>query len=348
MSGFYRSVGSGELLELAGGIEAIVIRICRPSYAMLWRRSNNRHGTCGDQEIRGPDLLAPVHHGVSPSPSLVRTCWYAILPSVRRPLLICYSTGPNGVPYYYNALTQESTYVRPVAPPQPVQPATKKEKAHLKTPIPGTDWIRVTTTEGNVFYNNKATKQSMWTVPEDLKAALEAFQAQELKAVEPKAKPTASSKRKAEEAVPVDEVVISKKTKVEDEDEEGGNDEQEEEEEDEEEEEWQREAGQQLAAEAEEEKKRAEERAKEAELEAQRMKEAIEAAIPARVDLSIEEGKALFKVRYSLSGLQHTSDGALDIAPRKRYQSITPLGFISTQVHPGSPLCPSSVCRCST
>ncbi|KAF8175377.1 hypothetical protein BJ912DRAFT_1024508 [Pholiota molesta] len=203
-------------------------------------------------------------------------------------------TGPNGIPYYFNALTQESTYVRPVAPPQPVQPAAKKEKAHLKTPIPGTDWIRVTTTEGNVFYNNKATKQSVWTVPEDLKAALEAFQAQELKAAEPKAKPTASSKRKAEEAVPVDEVVISKKTKVEEEEEE-----EEDEDEDEEEEEWQREAAQQLAAEAEEEKKRAEERAKEEELEAQRTKEAIEAAIPARVDLSIEEGKALFKVRYS-------------------------------------------------
>jgi hypothetical protein len=155
-----------------------------------------------------------------------------------------------------------------------------------------------------VFYNNKATKQSVWTVPEDLKAALEAFQAQELKAAEPKAKPTASSKRKAEEAVPVDEVVISKRTKVEEEEEE----EEEDEDEDEEEEEWQREAAQQLAAEAEEEKKRAEERAKEEELEAQRTKEAIEAAIPARVDLSIEEGKALFKVRYSVSGLQHTSD----------------------------------------
>ena len=79
-----------------------------------------------------------------------------------------------------------------------------------------------------------------------------------------------------------------------------GDDEQDpaQEEDDEEEEEWQREAAQQLAAEAEEEKERAKERAKEAELEAHKMREAIEAAIPQRVDLSIEEGKALFKVSF--------------------------------------------------
>ena len=219
--------------------------------------------------------------------------------------MLIYS-GPNGTPYYFNAATQTSTYVRPVAPV--VQPPPKKqEKAHLKTPIPGTDWIRVTTTDGNVFYSHKPTKKSVWTVPDELKAALEAFQAQELKASQPaepkpKLKAASTSKRKAEEAIPVDEVVISKKTKVEEGEGEEGEDEDEEEEDeeddDEEEEEWQREAAQQLAAEAEEEKERAKERAKEAELEAQKMREAIEAAIPQRVDLSIEEGKALFKVSF--------------------------------------------------
>ncbi|KAF5321365.1 hypothetical protein D9619_001107 [Psilocybe cf. subviscida] len=199
---------------------------------------------------------------------------------------------PNGQPYYYNPLTKESTYVHPDLQ----QVAPKKEKPHLKTPIPGTEWIKVATTEGNVFYSNKVTKQSVWTVPEELKPALEAMHAAEKAAAEPAPAPKKSSqgKRKAEESVPVDEVVINKKSKV-DEEAEDAEDDDESEEEEEEEEEWQREAAAQLAAEAEEEKQLAEEREMEAKLEAQRLKETIEAAIPQRVDLSIEEGKALFK-----------------------------------------------------
>lgn len=98
-------------------------------------------------------------------------------------------------------------------------------------------------------------------------------------------------KRKAEDA-PMDELIISKKAKVE-EDEDEDSDESEEED-------WQREAAAQLAAEAEEEKKRVEEEAKrekeEAEEEARRAKEAPQLNMPAKVDLSIEEAKALFKV----------------------------------------------------
>ncbi|KAF8974761.1 Hsp90 protein-domain-containing protein [Flammula alnicola] len=197
--------------------------------------------------------------------------------------------GPNGHPYFYNALTRESTYIQPVI-------QKEKEKPLLKTPIPGTDWLRVTTTEGNVFYSHKVRKESVWVVPEELKPALEALQAQELQRAEaavaapqPQPKSPGNGKRKAEDVVPVDEVIISKKTKVEDESDEEADDDEEEDEE------WQREAAQQLAAEAEEEQRRAQEREKEAELEAQRTREVIEAAIPQRVDLSIEEGKALFK-----------------------------------------------------
>jgi len=203
---------------------------------------------------------------------------------------------PTGQPYYFNTLTRESTYIRPIV--QSTEPADnvpkKKEKPLLKTLIPGTDWLRVTTTEGNVFYSHKIRKESVWTVPDELKSALEAFQAQEAQSSkvehssEEPSKQTEHIKRKAEEPVPVDEVVTNKRAKIVDEKEDTSEDESEEEEED-----WQREAAEQLAAEAEEERLRKEQ---EAELAAERAQKAAEVVVPARVDLSIEEGKALFKV----------------------------------------------------
>ncbi|KAG2056445.1 HSP90-domain-containing protein [Suillus hirtellus] len=245
--------------------------------------------------------------------------------------------GPAGQPYYYHAGTRESTYVRPLPAfpiiPQAIipQPPKKKDKPSVKTPIPGTEWLRVTTTEGNIFYSHKAKKQSVWTVPEEIKDALEAFEhaekhedvqkqqqeakgkdvqklgfeeEQELKRI--KTEMQSLVKRKAEELQPLDEVVISKKARVEEEAE--GEEEEEEEEEGEdddddesEEEEWQREAAAQLAAEAEEEKKRLEEEvrlAQEAEdTETKKMQENERSQLnmPDRVDLSIEEAKALFK-----------------------------------------------------
>jgi len=189
----------------------------------------------------------------------------------------------------------------------------------LKTPIPGTEWLRVKTTEGNIFYSHKAKKQSLWTVPDEIKDAVEALERaeehenaqakeveklsfeeeQELKRL--KAEMQGVVKRKAEEPQPLDELVISKKARVEEEEDEveGEQDEDEEESEEEEEEEWQREAAAQLAAEAEEEKKRLEEEVKEAkeaeETEARAMQEK-QLNMPDRVDLSLEEAKALFKV----------------------------------------------------
>lgn len=228
--------------------------------------------------------------------------------------------GPGGQIYYHNAQTQESTYVRPLPafPIQTVQPVKKKkEKPLVKTPIPGTDWIRVRTTEGNIFYSHKVKKESLWTVPEEIKEAV-TFLEKEEKEKEEKALLEASRKeddgeaerlleiervkaevkemvkRKAEDPVPVDEVVISKKARVEEEEDDDDDSD------DSEEEEWQREAAAQLAAEAEEEKKRVEEEARkqkeDAEEEARKAKEAPPLNMPARVDLSVEEGKALFKV----------------------------------------------------
>ncbi|EFI27699.1 peptide-binding protein [Coprinopsis cinerea okayama7 len=216
--------------------------------------------------------------------------------------------GPAGQVYYYSAQTQESTYVRPL----PTVPVAKKEKAHIKTPIPGTDWLRVVTTEGNVFYSNKVTKQSSWTMPPEIAEAVQAFdtQTREQQAAKPvpgapvtiESKATRraekeAAKRKREEAQPIDEIATSKKAKMEEDDEDEDDDSDDE---DSEEEEWQREAAEQLAREAEEEEKRRkeeEERLKKAKEEEERRARESKPQLnmPDKVELSIEEGKALFK-----------------------------------------------------
>ncbi|GAA5855256.1 hypothetical protein JCM8547_009005 [Rhodosporidiobolus lusitaniae] len=145
---------------------------------------------------------------------------------------------PGGQPYWFNPITNVSTYTRPGPPPPPAgfplaglpppppgfpiagappppagfpvapSPATaassappaqlpplhftaqgelkpgkekkeKKEKPKEKLPIEGTVWIRVTTNKGNVFFSNKETKESVWTVPEEIKAQVEEIEAKE-------------------------------------------------------------------------------------------------------------------------------------------------------------------------
>ena len=210
--------------------------------------------------------------------------------------------------------------------------AKKKEKPLVKTPIPGTDWLRVKTTEGNIFYSHKVEKRSVWTVPHEIKDAVEKLERQvaeeeekkqgreeetkrnaeeekqrEAKRVKAEVK---AGKRKAEEAVPVEEVVISKRAKVEGEETEEDGEDEEDEEEDEDEsdmEDWQREAAEQLAKEAEEEKRKIEEAKKREEEEKERLKAEAEAQknkplnMLEKVDLSIDEAKALFKVRANVS-----------------------------------------------
>ncbi|KAF9534344.1 Hsp90 protein-domain-containing protein [Crepidotus variabilis] len=206
--------------------------------------------------------------------------------------------GPNGQPFYFNAAIDESTYVRPVQSFLTAQPVTakKQEKPYLKTPIPGTDWLRVITSEGNVFYSHKIRKESVWIAPEELNEALEALQIQGTETFnqKPNSKNT-DTKRKAEDLV--GETVASKKAKID------NAEVEEEEESDEEDEEWQREAAEQLAAEAETERLRKEEEKKEAELEAQRAFTTAKIMMPQKVDLSLEEGKALFKTLLREKGI---------------------------------------------
>jgi hypothetical protein len=110
-------------------------------------------------------------------------------------------------------------------------------------------------------------------------------------------------RKKVEEVVPLDEVIISKRTKLDAEEEEApegdGDENDSDDESEEEEEEWQREAATQLAAEAEEERKKQERENEtiEAEADSQKPKDALPLDMPAKVDLSLDEAKALFKVR---------------------------------------------------
>ncbi|GAA5873908.1 hypothetical protein JCM1840_000224 [Sporobolomyces johnsonii] len=146
---------------------------------------------------------------------------------------------PGGQPYWFNPITNVSTYTRPLPPPPPppgfplagapppppgfplAAPAQfapplhfdgpaaapkkeKKEKPREKLPIEGTPWIRVTTNKGNVFYNNRETKESVWTVPGEIKDQVDEIEKKEREArekeqaAEDEAKAGAGRKRKAE------------------------------------------------------------------------------------------------------------------------------------------------------
>jgi transcription elongation regulator 1 len=246
----------------------------------------------------------------------------------------------------------------------PAFPATasQKEKPKLKTPIPGTDWLRVTTNQGNVFYTNKAKKASVWTVPDEIKDAVELLEKQEeddkVRAGRPPQEETQMDdveaeqkreiervrmevqevvKRKVEDISLSDEIVISKKPRVGDqvgskgEEVDDTDDGEESEDED-----WQREAAAQLAKEAEEEKRQREEDEKAEE--ARKTKENVpQLTMPDRVDLSLEEGKALFKaclqcdirlVPLTLSRVAYT-----DLTSGERRQPFTSVGYVSSAFH---------------
>jgi hypothetical protein len=248
----------------------------------------------------------------------------------------------------------------------PAFPATapQKEKPKIKTPIPGTDWLRVTTNQGNVFYTNKTKKESVWTIPDEIKDAVELLNKREeedkIRAGKQTQKETQRDveaeqereiervrmelqevvKRKAEDIPQSDEVVISKKPRVEDQvgdkvDEADDTDDSEESEE----EDWQREAAAQLAKEAEEEERRQREEDEKAKAEEARIakESAPQITIPDRVDLSIEEGKALFKVslrcNISLIPFELSRVACTELTPGERHKSFTSLGYFSSSLH---------------
>lgn len=277
--------------------------------------------------------------------------------------------GPGGQVYYHNAQTQESTYVRPL-PAFPVIPAVqsakkKKEKPLSKTPIPGTDWLRVKTTEGNIFYSHRVTKESLWTVPVDIEDAVELLEKEETigqeklkQAAVDEAEEAAQRaeqeqvseverikgeiqglvKRKAEDAMPIDEVAIIKRAKV------GGEEEDRNDSDESEEEDWQKEAAAQLAIEAEEEAKRVEEEVRRAKEEAAAEAKKQHLNMPGRVDLSIEEAKALFKAS-PLSTVCPTPNSLrnADSTKREKHQPLASMGHVPTLVRIRSAICPASI-----
>lgn len=175
-------------------------------------------------------------------------------------------TAPGGQPYWFNPLTNISTYTRPGPPPPPagfpvaglpppppgfpiagvppppagfpaahsaapaqlpplhftapgaapVEKKEKKEKPKEKLPIEGTDWIRVTTNKGNVFYNNKETKESLWTVPEDIKKQIEALEKREKEEREAKEKAEREEREKEEQEAAAAAAANARKRKADD------------------------------------------------------------------------------------------------------------------------------------
>ncbi|RIB30810.1 hypothetical protein C2G38_1948122 [Gigaspora rosea] len=129
---------------------------------------------------------------------------------------------PNGQFYYYNAATGHSTWERPatVPPPPPLGPPhmsggivshSFQPMPTVIKPIPDTKWSIVFTTEGNEFYYNSETKQSVWQVPEEIADAVKSFKETEEKNAQA-LHDTAGVKRKAndEEQMTSEEVKRAK------------------------------------------------------------------------------------------------------------------------------------------
>ncbi|WVN88207.1 uncharacterized protein L203_103408 [Cryptococcus depauperatus CBS 7841] len=240
---------------------------------------------------------------------------------------------PDGVtPYFYNSHTRESTYTRPTLPilaagaPHNVTPASmslgtedkkkKKEKPKQKVPIPGTTWTRVTTTDGNVFYFEKESKKSEWTVPEEIKDAVADLEDKEKKEkeetgrqqhekienerieklkelekikaeVEEERKKEIERKRKKRDQTNSEDGVQEKKTKLEEDDVAGPEGE-------EDEESWMKAVAAEFAekdAQAQKDQEDQDEKTKQKEAEAAKKV----FAVPEKVNVSMEEGRALFK-----------------------------------------------------
>lgn len=230
---------------------------------------------------------------------------------------------PTGHTYYFNQTTNQSTYTRPL-PAVPVLSAApdatsatldgdkkkkKKEKPVDKTPIPGTDWIRVKTNHGNTFYMHTVKKESVWTVPEEIKDAVEQLereaekrtrQEEEEAAAEPqrleaetraKAEAARNGKRKAE-AAEQSTSRKKKKTKQEEAPPPTPPEPSEPADADEDDEEWQRQMAEEMTAEAADEEPVPIKEPKMNKHEA--VKQVFD--VPNKIELSIDEGKALFKV----------------------------------------------------
>ncbi|KAJ3253661.1 transcription elongation regulator [Boothiomyces macroporosus] len=74
---------------------------------------------------------------------------------------------PDGKQYFFNSLTNESTWERP-AEYMPPKPPPLKEKPIKMRKIPDSDWNIILTNKDHEFFYNQATKQVSWDIPDDI------------------------------------------------------------------------------------------------------------------------------------------------------------------------------------
>lgn len=73
-----------------------------------------------------------------------------------------------GIVYYYNALTGESTYVKPEGFNREPDKVTAQPTPVSWDKLAGTDWALVTTDDGKRYYHNVKTKLSSWQIPTEV------------------------------------------------------------------------------------------------------------------------------------------------------------------------------------
>jgi transcription elongation regulator 1 len=194
----------------------------------------------------------------------------------------------------------------------------KKEKPTEKVAIPGTEWLKVTTNMGNVFWTHTGRKESVWTVPDEIKDIVEQMEREEQEKIQQQNEAemaavaeTRNPKRKAEEKEHESRGKVKKpkneespkpepprsKTPVP-----GIVEDQPEVDEDEA---WKRQMAEEMAMD--EEAHAAPEPAPPRMTKAEAAKQIFD--VPAKVDISIEEGKALFKVCFIYSFPLYTDQG---------------------------------------
>lgn len=208
----------------------------------------------------------------------------------------------------------------------PAPAKEKKEKPKTKTPIEGTDWTKVETNKGNVFWTNRVTKESVWTVPGEIREVVEGMEKgkkreREAELVEEKEKEVEKPKEVVQEEPPKkkkQKQVVMRELAELDKDEV-----------------WQRQVAAQMAEEvAEEERAELEaagDTAEPAVVEKEKEKEKVEAPVvvapPAapvavvhapKIDVSPGEAIALFKVRVVPASLRALADYSRRPCSRRR------------------------------
>lgn len=212
-----------------------------------------------------------------------------------------------------------------------------KEKPVEKTPIPGTNFIRVVTNLGNVFWNDKETKKSHWTMPAEIAEAVAEWEAAkyavkddamyEVERVKAEVETELANKRKAEEEVESKKTKKKPKTEkpkdtVEDEVKSGDDDEPPEGDEEKE----QRKELEALDGSSEGSDEESESAPRE------ESKDPPATPIPT---LSLQESKVLFRVRLLQTSPNSITHSCIfpDASRRKRHQPPPPMGHLPTPNH---------------